>query len=189
MSVSTPAHPPRHGASLTKFWLGVFLVIAIGIGLAWFGAGYLRPEVTPSGLQFRTIESGSGAPIGPADAALLDYIGTLDDGTVFDSSQAHGGPQPFTEANVFPGFAEAMGKMSEGGHYRFTMPKRLAFGLAPAPQGFTGDSLTFEVKVRKIVRGGAALLRQEQAAQEQAQSGEGQPVEGQPGAGAVPQGQ
>jgi len=189
MSVSTLARPPRHGAALTKFWLGIILVAAIGVGLAWLGAGYLRPEVTPSGLQFRTIESGTGDPIGPADAALLDYIGTLDDGTVFDSSQTHGGPQPFTEANVFPGFAEAMGKMSEGGHYRFTMPKKLAFGLSPTPQGFTGDSLTFEVKVRKIVRGGAALLRQEQAAQEQAQAGQGQPGEGQPGAGDLPPGQ
>ena len=185
MSVSTLAHPPHHKAALTKFWLGVIFLVAIAIGLAWFGAGYLRPEITPSGLQFRTIQSGTGNPIAAPDAALLDYVGTLDDGTVFDSSEAHGGPQPFTTGNVFPGFAEAMGKMREGGYYRFTMPKRLAFGDSPTPPGFTGNSLTFEVKVRKIVRGGAAMMRQsqEQGAQQ------AQPGEGQPGSGDIPQGQ
>ena len=43
-----------------------------------------------------------------SDAALLDYILTTSDGTVFDSSETHGGPQPFTMDQVFPGFAEAM---------------------------------------------------------------------------------
>ena len=191
MSVSTLAHPPRHRAALTKFWAGVIFVVGIGIALAWIGAGYLRPEISQSGLQFRTLESGTGSPIGPNDAAALDYIVTLDDGTVLDSSANHGGPQPFSPSmqGLFPGFAEAMGKMEEGGHYRFTMPKRLAFGDGPTPPGFTGNSLTFEVKVRKVVPGGAALLRQEQAAQEQAQVGQGQPIEGQPGAGGSSPGQ
>jgi FKBP-type peptidyl-prolyl cis-trans isomerase FkpA len=116
--------------------------------------------VTSTGLEFRTIKAGTGAPIGATDAALMDYAGSLDDGTVFDSSEAHGGPQPFAMAMVFPGFAEAMGKMQEGGAYRFSMPKTLAFGDRPAPQGFTGNRLTFEVQVRKVVRGGAAMMQQ-----------------------------
>jgi FKBP-type peptidyl-prolyl cis-trans isomerase len=67
----------------------------------------------------------------------------------------------FTIATVFPGFGEAMGKMQEGGRYRFKMPPRLAFGDKPPPQGFPpGSSLTFEVQVRKIVRGGAAMMQQ-----------------------------
>jgi FKBP-type peptidyl-prolyl cis-trans isomerase len=143
-------------------WLAFLVVIAAGIGLAWLGAGALRPEVSSSGLQFRTVKDGTGEPIGPADAALLDYIGTLDDGTVFDNSESHGGAQPFTMSQVFPGFAEAMARMKEGGEYRFTMPPRLAFGDKPAPQGFAGSSLTFEVRVRKIVRGGAAMMQQQQ---------------------------
>ena len=81
--------------------------------------------------------------------------------------QLHGGPQPFTMSAVFPGFAEAMGRMQEGGTYRFSMPKSLAFGDRPAPQGFTGDKLTFDVQVRKVVRGGAAMMQMQQMQQQQ----------------------
>jgi FKBP-type peptidyl-prolyl cis-trans isomerase len=142
-------------------WLAFLLIIAAGVGLAWIGAGSLRPELSSTGLQFRTIKAGTGEPINPADAALLDYVGTLDDGAVFDNSDSHGGPQPFTMSQVFPGFAEAMAKMQDGGEYRFTMPPRLAFGDKPPPQGFPKNSnLTFDVRVRKIVRGGAAMMMQ-----------------------------
>ena len=145
-----------------KLWLGFILVIAAGIGLAWIGAGSLRPELTPSGLQFRTVKGGTGDVIAPADAALMDYVLTSDDGTVLDSSDSHGGPQPFSMGQVFPGFAEAMTRMREGGQYRFTMPQRLAFGNNPAPQGFpAGTALTFDVRVRKVVRGGAAMVQQQ----------------------------
>jgi FKBP-type peptidyl-prolyl cis-trans isomerase FkpA len=168
VSVAEAAHRPAHKGRAVKLWLGFLLVIAAGIGLAWLGAGSLRPEVSSTGLEFRTIKAGTGEPIHPQDAALLDYIGTLDDGTVFDNSESHGGPQPFTMGQVFPGFAEAMERMSEGGEYRFTMPPRLAFGEGPPPQGFPpNSSLTFEVRVRKIVRGGAAMMQQQQQAQPQ----------------------
>ena len=149
-----------------KLWLAFLLIIAAAIGLAWIGAGSLRPVVTDSGLQFRTLKEGTGDPIKPEDAALMDYVGTLDDGTVFDSSQNHGGAQPFTMSQVFPGFAEAMARMKEGGEYRFTMPPKLAFGDQPPPAGFPKDSnLTFDVRVQKIVRGGAAMMRQGQPQQ------------------------
>jgi FKBP-type peptidyl-prolyl cis-trans isomerase FkpA len=154
------AQRPAGSGRAVKLWLGFLILIAAAIGLAWLGAGSLRPEVSETGLEFRTIKSGTGEPIGPADAAVMDYVGSLDDGTVFDNSEAHGGPQPFVMAGVFPGFAEAMAKMKEGGRYRFSMPKSLAFGAGQAPAGFTGDRLTFEVQVRKIVRGGAAMMQQ-----------------------------
>jgi len=167
MSVSTLYHPPHHKAALTKFWIAILLLAAVGVGLAWIGAGSLRPEVTQSGLEFRVLKEGAGEPITSADAAILDYALTLDDGTVMDTSESHGGPQPFTMDAVFPGFAEAMTKMREGGRYHFTMPKELAF-KDQTPPGFTGNRLTFDVQVRKIVRGGAAMMQQMQA-QQQAQ--------------------
>ncbi len=164
MSIAEAAHRPANNGRAIRLWIGFILILAAGIGLAWIGAGALRPQVTTSGLQFRTVKAGHGDPITSADAALMDYVGTLDDGTVFDNSDAHGGPQPFAMAQVFPGFAEAMTKMQEGGEYRFTMPPRLAFGDSPPPQGFpAGSSLTFDVRVRKVVRGGAAMMQQGQA--------------------------
>jgi FKBP-type peptidyl-prolyl cis-trans isomerase len=153
-------------------WLAFLLIIAAGLGLAWIGAGSLRPEVTASGLQFRTLKAGKGEPITHADAALLDYVVTTDDGAVLDSSQSHGGAQPFfiDMPSLYPGFAEAMTRMREGGEYRFTMPPRLAFGNSPPPPELKGSNLTFEVRVQKIARGGAAVMMQQMQAQQQMQA-------------------
>ena len=167
MSVAEAAHRPAKSGRAVALWLAFLLIIAAGIGLAWVGAGSLRPEITASGLQFRTLKTGKGEPITRNDAALLDYILTADDGTVIDSSESHNGPQPFTMDQVFPGFAEAMTRMQEGGEYRFTMPQKLAFTNSAPPPGFPKNSnLTFEVRVRKIARGGAALMQQMQAQQQ-----------------------
>ena len=159
MSSTEAASRPASTGRTVKLWLGFLIIIAAAIGLAWAGAGKLRPEVSETGLEFRTMKAGTGEPIGPSDAAVIDYILTADDGTVFDSSDSHGGPQPFVMAGVFPGFAEAMAKMKEGGRYHFTMPKSLAFRNGESPPGFTGDHLTFDVQVRKVVRGGAAMMQ------------------------------
>ena len=168
MSVAEAAHRPARSGRTIALWLAFLAVIAAGLGLAWIGAGSLRPTVTESGLQFRTLKAGTGEPITRSDAALLDYVLTTDDGKVLDSSDSHNGPQPFTMDQVFPGFAEAMSRMQEGGEYRFTMPQRLAFGNGAAPPGFPRDSnLTFEVRVRRIARGGAAMMQQMQAQQMQ----------------------
>ncbi|MFL6733031.1 MAG: FKBP-type peptidyl-prolyl cis-trans isomerase, partial [Sphingomicrobium sp.] len=140
MSVAEAAHRPANSGRAAALWLAFLLIIAAGVGLAWIGAGSLRPVVTQSGLQFRAIKGGKGEPIGRPDAALLDYILTADDGTVLDSSEQHGGAQPFTMDQVFPGFAEAMARMQEGGEYRFTMPQKLAFGAGPPPPNFPKNS-------------------------------------------------
>jgi hypothetical protein len=174
VSAAQAAHRPAKSGRSVALWLGFLLIIAAGVGLAWFGAGSLRPQVSASGLQFRTLKSGSGDPITRSDAALLDYILTADDGSVIDSSESHNGPQPFAMDQVFPGFAEAMTRMQEGGEYRFSMPQRLAFGANPPPPGFPKDSaLNFEVRVRKIVRGGAALMQQRMQQQQQQQPQQG----------------
>ena len=166
MSVAEAAHRPTHTGRAVKLTLAFLAIIAAAVALAWYGAGSLRPEVTSSGLEFRTIKAGSGEAIGRSDAALMDYVLVTKDGTVFDSSESHGGAQPFAMDQVFPGFAEAMTRMQEGGQYRFTMPQDLAFSSGPPP-GWPKDSpLTFEVRVRKIVRGGAAMMQQGGAPQQ-----------------------
>lgn len=170
MSVATQVHPKRRGGTAARLWIGFIVIIVAAIALAWLGAGSLRPQVTSSGLQFRTISPGNGPTMVRSDAALLDYVLTTKDGTVFDSSESHGGPQPFAMDQVFPGFAEAMTRMQAGGQYRFTMPQSLAFGANGPPPTWPKDSpLTFDVRVRKIVPNGAAMLQQQQMQQMQQQ--------------------
>ena len=179
MSVAEAAHRPARTGRSAALFLGFLIVIAAGIGFAWLGAGSLRPTITASGLQFRTIKAGHGDPISHADAALMDYILSADDGTIVQNSDPNN-PPPFTMDSVYPGFAEAMTKMQEGGEYRFTMPEKLAWGAHgdPAPQGWPkGSAVTFEVRVRKVARGAADYVRQmqmQQMQQMQAQQ-QGQP--------------
>lgn len=162
MSSAEAAQRPAASGRAGKLWLAFLVLIAAAIALAWWGAGSLRPQMSDTGLEFREVKAGKGEPIGSADAAMMDYVLTSDDGTVVDSSDSHGGPQPFTAGQVFPGFAEAMGRMSEGGEYRFSMPQSLAWGEGAGPPGFPADSgLTFDVRVRQIVRGGAAMMQQQ----------------------------
>ena len=172
MSASTPAQTgSRRGGGL-KLALGLLALIAAGVALAWFGAGSLRPEVTATGLEFRQVKAGTGAVITDADAALLDYELRGDDGTVIDSSAQQGGPQPFMTQAVFPGFAEGMRRMQEGGEYRLKFPQKLAFENGPPPGFPPKTDLNFKVQVRKVLRGGAAMMRQQMMMQQMQQQGQ-----------------
>ena len=156
MSVSTLAHPQRRGTG--KLWLALLLLIAAGVGLAWFGAGSLRGETTATGLQFRTIEAGEGDPIKAVDGVLIEYEGRLEDGTVFDTSEGRG-PTPMIAGQVIPGFAEALTKMQKGGRYRIKIPSELGYGASPQPGSPIPPNadLEFDVHVVQVVPNAALM--------------------------------
>ncbi len=178
MSVSTLAQSDSPRKSQAKFWLGVLLVIAAGIGLAWIGAGSLRGETTASGLGFRTVEPGTGAFIQPVDGVMIEYEGRLADGTVFDSSGERG-PQPMIAGQTIPGFAEALGKMQQGGRYRVQIPSRLAYGAEPPAGSVPPNSdLEFDVQIVQVVPNAALMAGapQQPGQQQPQQPGEGAPL-------------
>ena len=167
MSVSTLAHPPHHRSALIKFWLGLAFVVAVGIALAWIGAGSMRGETTSSGLMIRTVESGSGPVITTADAVLIEYEGRLTSGEVFDSSAAHGGPQAVAPGQTIPGFAEALTRMQKGGSYRVRIPSELAYGDADQPGIPPNSDLEFDITVVDVAPGAAAMAAQPPPQQQQ----------------------
>jgi FKBP-type peptidyl-prolyl cis-trans isomerase FkpA len=79
---------------------------------------------------------------------------------VFDSSQGKG-PVPLLANQVIPGFAEALSRMQEGGHYRIHIPSKLAYGANPPPDAPIPPNadLDYDVKVVKVVPN-AALMQQ-----------------------------
>ncbi|HEU5481630.1 MAG TPA: FKBP-type peptidyl-prolyl cis-trans isomerase [Sphingomicrobium sp.] len=160
MSISTLAHPPAHRGALTKFWLAILAVVAVGVGIAWLGAGAMRGETTASGLVIRTIEAGSGPVITSADAVLIDYEGRLPGGEVFDSSAAHGGPQAVAPSQTIPGFAEALTRMQKGGRYTITIPSELAYGSNDQPGIPANSDLEFDVHVVDVAPNAAAMAAQ-----------------------------
>ena len=167
MSVSTTVHP-KSGARAGRLTLGILLLIAAGIALAWFGAGSLRGETTASGLGFRTVEAGEGPMIKAVDGVLIEYEGRLEDGTVFDTSEGRG-PTPMIAGQVIPGFAEALTKMQKGGRYRIRIPSALGYGATPQPGSPIppNANLEFDVHVVQVVPN-AALMQgvQQQPGQE-----------------------
>ena len=65
----------------------------------------------------------------------IEYTGTLDDGTVFDSSEKHGKPLEFEigAGMVIPGFEKAIMKMKKGEENKITLKPAEAYG-DPNPQ-------------------------------------------------------
>ena len=157
MSVSTLAHP-KSRTGVGKLWLGIFILIAAGVALAWLGAGSLRGETTASGLAFRTVKAGSGAFIKPVDGVLIEYEGRLEDGTVFDSSEGRG-PTPMIAGQSIPGFSEALTMMQKGGRYRVRIPSALGYGDSPQPGSPIPPNadLEFDVHVVQVVPNAALM--------------------------------
>ena len=165
MSVSTLYHPPHHKPALVKFWLAIIVLLAVGVGLAWLGAGALRGEKTASGLVFRTIQAGTGPVITTADAVLADYELRLPDGKLLDSSAQHGGPQVMAATQTIPGFGEALTKMQKGGTYHFVVPPKLGYGETPPPGVPPKTNLEFDVHIVDVAPGGAVMAAQAQSQQ------------------------
>jgi FKBP-type peptidyl-prolyl cis-trans isomerase len=108
---------------------------------------------TPSGLQYEVISEGRGAAPVPSDRVLVNYEGTLVDGTMFDSSYTSGEPVEFGLSDVIPGWSEGLQLMKEGGSYRLFIPSALAYGEQGAG-GFIPpySTLIFKVELISIVK-------------------------------------
>ncbi|WAC24711.1 FKBP-type peptidyl-prolyl cis-trans isomerase [Blastomonas sp. SL216] len=150
MSVTRVPIPPLAKGSLTKLWFGVAAAVAIAGGTAWAGlqtvpqssAGFLasnadEPGVvtTESGLQIKELVKGTGPSPTDADVTLINYQGTLMDGTPFDANQR----VPMPVAGSIPGFSEALKRMQRGGKYRLWIPPELGYGAEEKKNPQTGE--------------------------------------------------
>ena len=154
MSVAEAAHRPDHRGRGASLWIGFLLVIAAGIALAWLGTHSVRERT----VQVDTLQAGRGPTIQPQDGVLIDYEGRLENGKVFDSS-AGKGPVPLLASQVIPGFADALTRMQEGGHYKIHIPSKLGYGANPpadSPIPPNAD-LDFDIKIVKVVPNAALM--------------------------------
>lgn len=103
--------------------------------------------VTESGLQIETLVEGTGAQAKDGDKVLVNYKGSLIDGTQFDANDS----TEFSVNGVVKGFKEGILAMKEGGKAILTMPSDLAYGDRGAGQNIPGGStLVFEVELLKV---------------------------------------
>ncbi|MCW9079709.1 MAG: FKBP-type peptidyl-prolyl cis-trans isomerase, partial [Gammaproteobacteria bacterium] len=116
-------------------------------------AGNADVVVLPSGLQYRVLDSGTGAQPGAGDRVRVHYHGTLLDGTVFDSSVDRGQPVDFSLTAVIPGFRESISRMRVGDRWQVFLPSALAYGEEGAGTAIgPNETLTFEIQLLDIVQ-------------------------------------
>lgn len=115
-------------------------------------------QTTPSGLQYKVISPGTGNPPKLTDQAMVNYRGTLLDGTEFDASEKHGGPQPMPVGSVIKGFSEGLQLMKPGSKYELFIPPNLAYGPNSPPGSAIppGSLLKFELELVSIKPAAAA---------------------------------
>ena len=107
-------------------------------------------KVTASGLQYEVLKAGSGKKPNPESAVVLQYSGTLMNGSVFDSTRARGAPAELKVSGTINGFREGLPLMQEGAKYAFYLPPNLGYGAQARP-GIPADSvLIFEVELVKV---------------------------------------
>ncbi|HLK55617.1 MAG TPA: FKBP-type peptidyl-prolyl cis-trans isomerase [Chthonomonadaceae bacterium] len=111
-----------------------------------------KMQKTASGLQYQHLKVGTGASPTAASTVKVNYRGTLEDGTEFDSSYKHGGPIEFPLNGVIPGWTEGIQLMKVGGKIRLVIPGDLAYGPNPPPgSGIPPNAtLIFEVELLDV---------------------------------------
>jgi FKBP-type peptidyl-prolyl cis-trans isomerase len=105
---------------------------------------------TASGLQYKVLAAGSGAPPKATDEVVVNYRGTLLDGTEFDSSYKRREPATFPVDHVIHGWTEALQLMKPGAKYQLFIPPQLAYDLQSPPGIPPGSLLLFDVEVLSV---------------------------------------
>lgn len=107
-------------------------------------------KTTESGLQYEVITEGSGERPDAGDRVKVHYVGTLTDGTEFDSSRARGEPVTFGLGDVIPGWTEGLQLMKEGGRMKLYLPPDLAYGPGGNQRIAPNEALIFDVELLEV---------------------------------------
>jgi FKBP-type peptidyl-prolyl cis-trans isomerase len=108
---------------------------------------------TASGLQYEVIKMGKGPRPTAESTVKVNYVGTLIDGTEFDSTTKRNEPATFPVSGVIPGWTEALELMPVGSKFKLVLPSAIAYGATGAGQDIKPYStLIFEVELLEIVK-------------------------------------
>lgn len=107
--------------------------------------------VMSNGMQYIIIKEGEGKKPSIKNEVSTHYVGTLLDGSVFDSSIERGEPAVFSLEQVIEGWQEGIPLMPVGSKYKFFIPSNLAYGNEAIDDAIpAGSLLIFEVELLEI---------------------------------------
>jgi peptidylprolyl isomerase len=131
------------------FACGVLAVPFAEIGRA--DAKVQRTVMLPDGLKYTDLVLGKGARPKTGQTVKVHYVGTLTNGTKFDSSRDRGQPFSFAlgEGQVIPGWDEGVATMRVGGRRKLIIPPKLGYGAAGAGGGTIppNATLVFDIEL------------------------------------------
>jgi FKBP-type peptidyl-prolyl cis-trans isomerase FkpA/FKBP-type peptidyl-prolyl cis-trans isomerase FklB len=108
-------------------------------------------EKTASGLIYIPVTAGTGDSPKATDTVKVHYVGTLRDGSTFDSSVERGQPATFPLNRVIPCWTEGLQKMKVGGKAKLACPSSIGYGDRGSPPKIkAGAALLFEVELLGI---------------------------------------
>lgn len=104
------------------------------------------------GLKIEDIATGSAREVKSGDTVTVNYVGTLTDGTKFDSSYDRN--MPFTTligvGQVIKGWDEGIIGMKVGGKRKLVIPSSLGYGDQSAGSIPPNSTLIFEVELMSV---------------------------------------
>ena len=124
-------------------------------GTAFLAKAAAEPgtKKTASGAIVTQMKAGSGASPKASDTVTVHYHGTLQDGTVFDSSVQRGQPSTFPLTGVIKCWTEGVQQIKVGGKARLVCPSDIAYGDRGSPPKIKpGATLIFEVELLEIAK-------------------------------------
>jgi FKBP-type peptidyl-prolyl cis-trans isomerase FkpA len=105
-----------------------------------------------TGLKYRILRKADGPLPTATNMVKVHYVGTLDDGTEFDSSYRRGKPASFGLSEVVAGWTEGLQLVNEGGMIELEIPPHLGYGPAGAPGAIPPNAtLHFIVELIEIL--------------------------------------
>ena len=135
-------------------YLKVAAFIVVAAALLWLGVRYAPKMEEQPQFKIEDLVAGTGEEVRKEDYLLVHYVGTLDDGTKFDSDADHGQPLlfQFGVGQVIRGWDLGLAGMKVGGKRRLTIPSDLGYGPqgnGPIPPNAT---LHFDIELISIQR-------------------------------------
>ena len=116
------------------------------------------------GLGVSDLVVGKGTEAVKGDSVKVHYVGTLLDGTEFDSSRKHGEPFDFElgAGRVIKGWDEGVAGMKVGGKRKLTVPASLGYGMRGSPPVIPPNAtLVFEVELLEVTKGAGPTAKPE----------------------------
>ncbi|MBZ5637289.1 MAG: FKBP-type peptidyl-prolyl cis-trans isomerase [Acidobacteriia bacterium] len=105
-----------------------------------------------SGLIYFELKPGTGDSPKATDKVKVNYSGAFIDGTVFDSSDKHGGPAELSLSQMIRCWTEGVQLMKVGGKSKLVCQSDIAYGDTGNPGIKPGATLVFEVELLEIMK-------------------------------------